>query len=306
MTTFIVANQEGACDSKWSNKAGEEVTVSLNKYLYLPDDFLISDQQLSKVVYYSGDAEPIILHQAYLIEAITADQYRVWNENLLKAFPDTRMSFAVIGISGWCLESCELVDQDQGLITGGSGGRYAREKYFDSYCLLAALQHAIENDELSGEPIVYYNAHDIESSSIVGLEQSGLDSIADNALTLIRDLQAKQGAQMGNFKYSGCSTSAEAEAPVIDLDELSRWVRAQEFIRAVAKNAAAEGFSDVKLIKVEGEQSLPVGLFVKRSQPAVVNVAAAIAAANAAVIAHKRPNAARKRLRKRTLNIQEA
>jgi hypothetical protein len=244
VTTFIVTDMESACDSKWSDEQGNEIASELQKYLYIPDPDILSESNTPVMLYYSGDAEAIVLHQSYMVDALGSDKYLAYMENLKVRKP--HLSFVEIRLTPWDLSKQEAVDTDQGVVTGGSGKRFARKGYFQHYCVKKAVETAVDNDERTGLPIVHLSKQEPEESNALELTQEVYDTITNHANDLIVDLQANEGVRMTNFKYAGTSTSSESEAPEVDIEKLKKYVKNREAGRWVKRDSSSGHFTNVK------------------------------------------------------------
>lgn len=97
MTTFIVDSHSAACDSLWTDGHGNTVQSTLYKYLFIPEDDMVRQGEAASAFYYAGSAEAILMHQAFAVGVLTADQYLVWAENLKR--PALALPWAFVKLS---------------------------------------------------------------------------------------------------------------------------------------------------------------------------------------------------------------
>lgn len=125
-------------------------------------------------------------------------------------------------------QNYEGIHEDQGLIFGGTGGRYAFTHYRDSYCTQRAAEYAIQHDRYSGPPVVHYCSMSKTGKELKELDKAAVDTIYEHTSHLISDLQASGGGVVDKFRYTGCTTAAAEEAPAVDMDKLTQWVKRHE------------------------------------------------------------------------------
>lgn len=284
MTTFIVGSKEAACDSLWTGLDGQPVQVKIRKYLYLPEAGMISENQKATVVFYCGDAAPMTLHQGLIMEMYEPSEYLELMGQLKEARPDIQLGFTHVDIAGWEVLGYQEVDVGEGIYTGGTGGGHARAKYKQTYCYRSSVTYAISLDQYSGDPVVYYNASDEGQSNIIRLGQSDVDKIADTVQSL-HDSVLKEAGAMSKFIYDGCSTSADEEAPVVDMEKLEKWVEAYVASKKSSRKLIVKGVA--KSIKAKRSHVAAKKKDDKEEETVAVTV----------VESAKSP-----RLRKRTLN----
>ena len=105
MTTFIIDDKSGACDSMWSDEYGFKVLVPLNKYLFIPTlEPFESTQALKigapKLLFYCGSYEQIILHQAFSLNLLNTNQYSIYANNAAK-FGFDSFGFIEVLLNNW-------------------------------------------------------------------------------------------------------------------------------------------------------------------------------------------------------------
>ncbi|MDW6016750.1 hypothetical protein SBW85_03075 [Vibrio plantisponsor] len=228
MTTFLVSDSSGTCDSMWSNTNGLEVDVPLNKYLFIPnlDIFDEETQQTigaERIIFYSGVYDQILLHQALILGMLDKEQYEVQAENCASLGFDS-LSFVDVTIHEWTPIPTKCI-HDQGLIAGGTGAYHAIHAYVDSmYNTKLAVIEACKIDPYSSEPVSVFNHtldgdHTVENLSDIG--NAEYDEIYSQVEKLILSMQTgERGGLMDKVRYSGCTTSPNAEAPPVDVKEV--------------------------------------------------------------------------------------
>ncbi|MCV6589440.1 MAG: hypothetical protein OIF57_10475 [Marinobacterium sp.] len=249
MTTFIVDGHSAACDSLWTDGLGNSIQSELYKYLFIPRDNMIREGDVASVFYYAGSAEAILMHQAFVVDVLSADEYLIWSDNLRKARPTVKLGFCEVELALWIPQELEGVSQGQGVIFGGTGGRHAFTHYRDNYCTESATEHAIQQDKYSGPPIVHYCSMNKSGKNVKDIDKCQIDIIYADTSHLINDLQASGESVVSKFRYTGCSTAEPEEAPAIDIDKLTNWVKKHEQRRKqqTLRNAIAGKPSETRL-----------------------------------------------------------
>ncbi|WCE31327.1 hypothetical protein [Vibrio sp. SCSIO 43137] len=229
MTTLLIDDSTGACDSMWSDKFGKPIDVTLNKYLFVPSlDVFENDEQVEKVgapkvIFYCGSYEQIVLHQAFSLVILNPDQYEVQSQNA------ANLGYVEFGYVEIILEGWEPVNQigvlnRHGAIYGGSGGGHAIHHYQNSYNVVESVHEAIKIDPQSAEPVSYYRNTLDGDNYFEHIEQAGnqtVQNIYSLAEQLIISMQTGElGGDMSKVKFSGCTTSSAPEAPPIDVKKV--------------------------------------------------------------------------------------
>ncbi|HHX8579325.1 TPA: hypothetical protein ACVO3K_002463 [Vibrio diabolicus] len=228
MTTYLVNDSSGTCDSMWSNGNGLQVDAPLNKYLFIPSlDIFDEDTQrvigTERVVFYSGVYDQILLHQALVLGMLDNEQYVVQAKNCAALGFDA-LSFVDITINEWT-PAAENCIHEHGLIAGGTGGYHAIRAYVDGlYNTKLAVIEACKIDPSSSEPVSVFNhtldgEHTVENLSDIG--NTEYDAIYSQVEELILSMQTgERGGLMDKVTYSGYTTSPNAEAPPVDVNQV--------------------------------------------------------------------------------------
>ncbi|EGQ7777255.1 TPA: hypothetical protein ACHCBX_001702 [Vibrio parahaemolyticus] len=246
MTTYIVDDKSAACDSMWSYSDGTKCTdVPIQKYLFIDEP--IEDVALEpSLVVYSGDYEQLVLHQAFLLEMLTLDQYQVAVNNY-KKLGRSALSYVIINLAEWNVDPFNT-RQDLGLLFEGSGGKHAFSHYRDNYCVKLAVGHAIERDPKSDHDVNYlYRAlsGELQLEHFAPLNVDMYNKIYEHTLDLHMAIQSQEmGVDMSQLKFAGCSTAPSVEAQDFCTDQLienesKRLNELKEKKKAVGENVVA-------------------------------------------------------------------
>lgn len=228
MTTFIIDDKSGACDSMWSDEYGFKVTVPLNKYLFIPTLEPFENTQALKIgapklLFYCGSYEQIVLHQAFSLNLLNTDQYSIYASNAVKLGFDS-FGFIEVLLNNWEPIAYSNIENSLGVLFGGTGGNIANLHYKDNYSTVLAVEEAIKLDAHSDSPISHYH-HTIDGEDFFeNLDYTGnkvVQNIYYLASELIISMQTgERGGNMKDIQYSGCTTSAQQEAPAININNV--------------------------------------------------------------------------------------
>ncbi|EGQ8077039.1 hypothetical protein G5G45_001367 [Vibrio vulnificus] len=246
MTTYIVDDKSAACDSMWSYSNGEKCTdVPIHKYLYI--DVPIEDVDIEpSLVVYSGDYEQLVLHQAFLLEMLTLDQYQVAVHNYQK-LGRSALSYVIITLSDWDVDPFNT-KQDLGLLFEGSGGNHAFTHYRDNYCVKKAVVHAITQDPKSDHHVNYLYrtlSGQLQLEHFAPLNDDMYNEIYEHTVALNMAIQTQEmGVNMSELKFAGCSTAPSVEAQDFSTNQLieneaKRLKELKEKKRAIGNNVIA-------------------------------------------------------------------
>lgn len=241
MTTLIIDEHSGSCDSMWSDQNGLEVHVPVNKYLFVPtlDPFELHQSEkigAPKIIFYCGSYEQIILHQAFSLGILDESQYSTYANNAVLS-GHRSFGYVEILLDGWEPISHDNIENRLGILYGGTGGNHASFHYTECYSTKLAVEEAIKIDPRSGPPISHYY-HTLNGEDYFeNLDYTG-NKIVQNVYLLTSEYiismqMGVSGGNMKDIKYSGCTTSATPEAPAINISNVIS--RAQKSRRLISQ-----------------------------------------------------------------------
>lgn len=228
MTTFLVDDTSGACDSLWTDQFGVPSEVDLDKYLFIEDLSAFDDGTqerigYERVIFYSGSYEQIVLHQAFVTGILGEDQYSIQAQNAVN-LGRKDLAYVDIALQDWTPNAIGC-DHKHALISGGTGGNIAVHAYIEGlYNTKLAVEEACKIDLKSEKPVSYFHFnqagnHTSDNFNKVGGED--INNIYSKAEELILSMQSgERGGLMDKVKYSGYTTAPSPEAPPINISQV--------------------------------------------------------------------------------------